>query len=156
MDAQRKRGWLALHAPWLAPLLALALMAAFAGLAFYAFRFLEVSVKSDDACREILVRAKAHPAVQAALGSPVEDARFVTGTLTVGGMTGSVNMRFPLSGPKGKAELFVVGTRTDGVWSYSRLDVRVEGTGERIDLKAEEPVPSEVEGPAEAIPGPAR
>jgi hypothetical protein len=148
VDARTDRGWWARSVSWLVPLLALALFAAFGVLAYRVFDYLESSVKSDDACREVLVRAKAHPAVHAALGSPVEDGRFATGTLTLSGTTGAVNMRFPLSGPKGSAELFVVGSRSGGVWSYSRIVVQVEGTGERIDLQAGIP--------AEAIPGPGR
>jgi hypothetical protein len=130
------RSWLSRHVAWLAPTVVLSAVALFAGLAFVALQFFFGLMKSCEACQEAIARAKANPSVQAALGTPVEDGLFVTGKISLSGTSGSADVRIPLSGPKGKAGIFVVASRSGGIWSYSTLVVAVDGTGERIDLQA--------------------
>ena len=39
-----------------------------------------------------------------------------------------------ISGPKGKGTIYVVAKKSAGEWSYSRMEVEVEGQPGRIDL----------------------
>lgn len=92
------------------------------------------ALKSSDAYKEGLARARANPQVAAALGSPIEEPFLVMGSVSFKNSQADADLHATLTGPKGKGELTVRGTKSDGVWSYSDMHVRVKGTNERIDL----------------------
>ena len=90
-------------------------------------------IKSSDAYQTALNRAKQDDRVTGALGSPIKDGLVPTGKTSDNGSSGNVNLAIPLSGPKGKGTIYVVGTKSDGKWEFSKLTVKVEN-GETIDL----------------------
>jgi hypothetical protein len=92
------------------------------------------AMKSTDVYREALARAKADPAVIEALGSPIKDGFLVSGNTNVNGASGESNLAIPISGPKGKATIYVSASKSLGQWNYSGLVVEVGQTHERIDL----------------------
>jgi hypothetical protein len=53
----------------------------------------------------------------------------------VNGASGEANLSIPISGPKGKARIYLKAEKSLGRWNYSDLVVEIEKTGERIDLK---------------------
>ena len=103
---------------------------------FGATIFLGVSaaMKSSDAYQIAVAKAKADPRVIAALGTPIKEGMFTSGTTNVSGGSGQADLSIPLSGPKAKGTLYAVATKSAGAWTYSKLVVRVEGTGENIDI----------------------
>jgi cytochrome oxidase complex assembly protein 1 len=92
------------------------------------------AMKSTDVYKEALARAKMHPAVIEALGSPIKDGFLVSGNANVNGASGESNLAIPISGPKGKGTIYVSATKSLGQWNYSGLVVEVGQTHERIDL----------------------
>ena len=92
------------------------------------------AVKSTDVYKDALTRAKAHPAVIEALGSPVTDGFFVSGNTNVNGASGETNLSIPVSGPKGKGTIYVAATKSLGRWNYSGLIFEIAETHQRIDL----------------------
>jgi hypothetical protein len=44
------------------------------------------------------------------------------------------NLSIPLSGPKGKATLYVEAMKSADLWVFQTMVVKIEKTGERIDL----------------------
>ena len=50
------------------------------------------------------------------------------------GGSGNADLTIPISGPKGKGTLYVVATKSAGEWTYSKLVVKIDSTGETIDL----------------------
>ncbi len=54
-----------------------------------------------------LARAQTNPALIEAIGSPILQTEIVSGNTNVNGPTGEANLSIPLSGPKGKATLYV-------------------------------------------------
>jgi cytochrome oxidase complex assembly protein 1 len=96
------------------------------------------SIKSTDIYEEALARARAHPAVIEALGEPVEDRWWMSGQINTSGPSGSADIAIPLRGPKGKATVYAVASKSAGRWEYHTLEVEVEGRPERIDLLAAE------------------
>ena len=44
-------------------------------------------------------------------------------------------MSIPISGPKGKATIYVTATKSGGEWDYSKLYVQLDQTKERIQLR---------------------
>jgi len=92
------------------------------------------AVKSTDVYKDALSRAKAHPAVIEALGSPVTDGFLVSGNTNVNGAAGETNLSIPVSGPKGKGTIYVAATKSLGRWNYSGLIFEIAETHRRIDL----------------------
>ena len=92
------------------------------------------AMKSTDVYKQALARAKADPAVIEALGSPIKDGFLMSGNTNVNGASGESNLAIPISGPKGKATIYVSAKKSLGQWDYSGLVVEVEQTHKRIDL----------------------
>jgi Cytochrome oxidase complex assembly protein 1 len=92
------------------------------------------AIKSTDPYKDALARAKMHPAVIEALGSPIKEGFFVSGNTNVNGASGDANLAIPISGPKGKGTIYAKATKSLGRWSYSDLVVEIQATGKRIDL----------------------
>ena len=133
-------GWWSRNWKWVVPTgcftgclasiaLAFTFGAAIVALVFGAF-------KSSDAYKTAVARAKAHPAVVEALGTPIEEGLFLSGKTNVNGPSGEADLSVPLSGPKGKGTLYVVATKTAGQWTYQTLVFEVAQSGHRIDLNS--------------------
>jgi hypothetical protein len=92
------------------------------------------AVKSSDVYKDALARAKTHPAVIEALGSPVTEGLLLSGNTNVNGASGEANLSIPVSGPKGKGTIYVAATKSLGRWNYSGLVLEIARTHQRIDL----------------------
>ena len=91
-------------------------------------------MKSSGAYVEAVAQAKAHPDVQAALGTPIEEGWFVTGNVSIDGTSGDADLAIPISGPKGKAMIYVLAEKGGSEWAFSTLEVKIKSTGETIEL----------------------
>ena len=92
------------------------------------------AVKSTDVYKDAVARAKSHPAVIEALGSPITEGFLVSGNTNVNGASGEANLSIPISGPKGRGTVYVAATKSLGRWNYSGLVMEIAGTHQRIDL----------------------
>ena len=92
------------------------------------------AMKSTDVYKDALARAKAHPAVIEALGSPITEGFLVSGNTNVNGASGEANLSIPISGPKGKGTIYVAASKSLGRWNYSGLIMEIARTHQRIDL----------------------
>lgn len=109
------------------------------GLCFVIVSIVFGAMKSSDAYRAALAKAKADPRVVNALGSPVTDGFFVSGKTDVSGSSGHADMTVPISGPKGKGTIYFVASKFAGEWTFSKLMVEIAKTGQRIDLIEDPP-----------------
>jgi hypothetical protein len=91
-------------------------------------------MKSSDVYKEAVANAKANTSVVEVLGLPIEEGLFVSGNINVSGTSGRADLSIPISGPNGKATLFVVATRTAGNWDFSTLVVEFKESGTQISL----------------------
>ncbi len=69
-----------------------------------------------------------------ALGSPIEKEGMVNGSWNYTNGQKAVNMKIPISGPKGKGTLFVEATGEGDDWTYQVIRVEIKDQ-EPIDLK---------------------
>jgi hypothetical protein len=106
------------------------------GGAFLAFLVLVIfgAMKQTDVDQTALARAKSNSQVIAALGQPISEGWFLSGSTKVDGSSGTADLSIPISGPKGKGTIYAVATKSAGEWSYSKLTVKIDSTGETIDL----------------------
>ncbi|HEX4640004.1 MAG TPA: cytochrome c oxidase assembly factor Coa1 family protein [Chthoniobacterales bacterium] len=106
------------------------------GGAFVAFLVLVIfgALKQSDVYKMAVARAKADSRVIAALGTPIEEGWYLSGNTNVNGGSGNADLSIPISGPKGKGTIYAVATKSAGEWTYSKLVVKIDSTGETIDL----------------------
>ena len=106
------------------------------GGAFAAFLVFVIfgALKQTDVYKTAVARAKSNSQVIAALGQPIEEGWFLSGSTKVNGGSGTADLSIPISGPKGKGTIYAVATKSAGQWNYSKLEVKIDSTGETIDL----------------------
>ncbi|EZH74912.1 hypothetical protein ATO12_09270 [Aquimarina atlantica] len=68
------------------------------------------------------------------LGEPIETNGIMNGNLSYKNNTGSADISIPIKGPKGEAQLYVVGTKQNDRWTYKEMYVIIDETDEQIDL----------------------
>lgn len=104
-------------------------------LAIGGFLMLVMSVmKSSDAYDQAMVAARAHPALQQALGEPIEDGFFPRGNISLEGSSGQADLTIPLTGPEGEATLYVIAEKRAGQWRFLTLEAELASDGQRVDL----------------------
>jgi len=90
-------------------------------------------LKSSEPYQTAVARAKANENVVTALGTPIDEG-FPQGSVKTNNDAGEADLTIPISGPKGKGTVYVLGTRSGGKWSYSKMSVKLTATDEEIDL----------------------
>jgi hypothetical protein len=130
-------GWWQRNWKWFVPTGCLGLLLLAATFVFFIIAIVFGALKSSDAYKMALAKAQADPRVMSALGSPVKAGLFVSGNTNVSGSSGHADLTVPLSGPNGNGTLYFVASKFAGEWTFSKLVVTVEKTGEKIDLAPE-------------------
>jgi len=128
------RGWWSRNWKWFVPTGCLALVVLIIAFVVLIALLVFGTMKSSEVYQASLARAKADPAVAEALGSPLKDGMFLSGKTSVDGASGEADLAIPISGPKGKGTLYVVASKSAGLWKYTTLVVEVQKTSERLDL----------------------
>lgn len=92
------------------------------------------ALKSSQLYKLAVTRVKMHPAVVEAVGLPMRDGWFVKGGIKGKGSSGQAKLIFPISGPKGRAIVYVQAKKSAGKWTYSTLQVNIRDKDTKIDL----------------------
>lgn len=87
------------------------------GILFFVFSMM----KSNGAYKGAVDRAHKHPEVVAALGEPLIEGFFLSGSINTVNDSGNADLSIPISGPKGAGTLRVVAEMTQGVWTFQQL-----------------------------------
>ena len=129
----QRQTWWSRNWKWFVPTGCLTIIAL--GVAFVAVIVLVVfgAMKSSDAYKMALARAKADPRVIEAIGTPIKEGMLVSGNTHVDGASGNADLSIPISGPKGKATIYAAATKFAGKWTYDKLVVQ-PASGDQIDL----------------------
>jgi formylmethanofuran dehydrogenase subunit D len=138
IPSQPTGNWWTRNWKWFVPTGCLTIIILFAAFIGLIVMIVFSTMKSTDVYSDALARAKAEPAVIEALGSPIKDGMFVSGSTNVNGASGEANLAIPIYGPKGEGTLYVVAKKSVGSWNYSNLVVEVTKTKKRIDLLHEQ------------------
>jgi uncharacterized membrane protein YhaH (DUF805 family) len=120
-----KRNW-----KWLVPFLCLAALIGIGGFIV----FFENLMKSSDAYSGALSRVKFNPAVISAIGTPIKDGFFVSGSISENNSWGRANLVFPITGPKGSANVYVSASKSSDKWHFDNLVVQFDKTHEQINI----------------------
>ncbi len=85
------------------------------------------AIKKSDVYSEARNRAVADPRVVAALGTPIKTGLLVSGSLQIKNNSGTADLGFSISGPKGEAHVDAVATRGAERWTFTTLTVKPSG-----------------------------
>lgn len=91
------------------------------------------TVRRSGAYQLAASQVRESPAVREALGQPIREGWWVTGSVNVSGPSGKASLSFPVSGPRGEGTVYVDAVKQVGEWDLRLLEVRL-GNGERLDL----------------------
>ncbi len=133
-SAPRKSNWWGRNWKWFVPTGCLTFVLMVAGFVTFLVMVIFGAMKSSAVYKDALAKARTNLAVIDALGSPIQDGMFLSGNTNVNGASGEANLAIPVSGPKGKATIYVVASKSAGQWNYTTLVAEIEKTHERIDL----------------------
>jgi hypothetical protein len=138
----RPKGFFERNWGWLVPLGCLGALLAFAVFIIAILGIVNVSMRSSDVYRDAMARASADPAVVRELGPPVEAGFLVSGSLNVSGSSGQADIAIPLVGSVREGTLYAVASKSAGRWTFSTLEVEVEGNPSRLPLLPPAPAPA--------------
>lgn len=91
-------------------------------------------MKQAEPYRFAMNAAKQNAELREAIGTPIKESFFLSGNTNVNGASGESSLAIPVSGPKGKATVYVEAKKEAGIWEYQKVSAEVAGTGQRIDL----------------------
>jgi hypothetical protein len=101
------------------------------------FALIMSAMRSSTAAEDAVARAQSNPAVVERLGSGIAEGWIMSGSINVSADgTGDADLAVPISGPKGKATVYVTARKSGGTWNYTQMQAAIDGSGERIDLLA--------------------
>jgi cytochrome oxidase complex assembly protein 1 len=129
-----RRGWWSRNWKWFVPTLVLLLCLLIAAFVFGILALVFGSMKMSEPYKYAMDQAQHAPVVVQRIGQPVESSTFISGQINVAGPTGHADLSIPISGPKGKATVYVVGDKSAGKWTYQTLEVQFEGDPNRVSL----------------------
>jgi len=137
LPAMPRKGWWGRNWKWFVPVGCLGAILLFAGFIVLILAIVFGAIRSSDIYKEAVAEASANAQVAQALGTPIEPGWLVVGRFNVRNDSGSADLTIPISGPRGRAVIYVVATKTAGKWKFTTLLVTVKGSDKQIDLKAE-------------------
>ena len=126
--------WFGRNWKWVVPLGCLLPVLFAGGCGLLAFLFATGIMKQSDAYKIALARAQANPAVIEAIGSPISQTGIVSGNSNVSGANRPSEPIDPAEWPKRESYALCRSEEIGGHWVFQTMVVKIEKTGERIDL----------------------
>ncbi len=130
----QRKGWWGRNWKWFVPTGCLTMLALVAGVIYLLLLLIFGMMKSSDAYKQAMVKVRASSAVTAALGAPIREGFFTSGSINVSGPSGNADLAIPISGPKGSGTVYLRATKSAGKWSFDKLVVNINGADMTIDL----------------------
>jgi hypothetical protein len=98
-------------------------------------------MRSSEPYQQAVAIAQQDPRVAAAMGAPLKEGWFITGNINISNSSGRANLNIPLSGSISDGSLRLAASKSEGVWTFSHLSLRVKKSGEEI-LLTPAPIPA--------------
>jgi len=127
-----RKSWLRRNWIWLVATLFLGMLVFVFGI----FALIMGVVRGSTVAKDSVAKAQSNATVVQRLGTPISEGWLLSGSVNVSSGTGDANLAVPIDGPKGKGTVYAVAHMNEGIWTYDKLQVAIEGSSERIDLLA--------------------
>jgi hypothetical protein len=132
-------GWWSRNWKWVVPAGCLTLLASVAAFVLLLIFLVFGMIKSCDAYKLAVERARQDPRVAAKLGTPIEPRWYVSGSVQISGPNGTASLAIPVSGPRDAATVYVEAVKARGQWQINDLIVEIKSSKERIVLVGPSP-----------------
>ena len=137
--------WFSRNWKWFVPTLILGLVLLLALVVGGLLAFVFGLLKSSEPYQHAVAVASSNPDVVRELGAPIAPGWYVSGNINVSENSGDVNLAIPLHGKDRRGTVYVVAKKTDGVWTYDKLEMLVDGHEFPIALLPSPPKPTQPE-----------
>ncbi len=134
MPPDKPKNWFQRNWKWMIPSGCFGIIVSVLALMALIFYIVQSAMKSSDAYKEALTRAKTNPTVIKELGEPIEAGWWTNGSIKVNSDSGRAELSIPISGPKNSATLYLLASKAGGRWNFSRLEVTIDGTNQTVNL----------------------
>lgn len=128
------KSWFGRNWKWFVPALILGLVLLLALFVGGVMTLVFGLMKSSEPYQHAVALASSNPDVVRELGAPVSPGWFVSGNVEVSGNSGEANLSIPLNGKVRHGTVYVVAKKSDGVWTYTTLNVLLDGHEIPIEL----------------------
>lgn len=98
--------------------------------------FVMTMMKSSGAYEIAMAHATENETVIQEIGEPIEVGFLVIGSIQTSGSSGTADLSIPISGPNGKATLYITAEKKAGEWQADELAVQFKDSY-RLNLLAE-------------------
>jgi len=97
-------------------------------------------IRQADVYQIALEQLRTNPQAKQALGEPIQPGWIISGSINIDEHGGSADFATAVSGPKASGMLYVVAEkpRPGATWQFDRLVLEVDGSGQSIDLLADQ------------------
>ena len=138
MNEQAQRSWWSRNWKWVVPTGCLAPVLLCGGFVTLIFTLVFGVIKSSAPYTESLATVRANSQVQQQLGDAIEPGFFVTGNIESSGASGHADISYSVSGSKGSGTVYAVADKAEDAWTFTKLALKLDETGERIDLLSQQ------------------
>ncbi len=132
---EKKKSWFSKNWPWVVPvggcLTLLVIFAFFIGATIFG---VSKVLTNSSPYQEGLAKAQEDEYIIQVLGEPIETNGIMNGSLTYENGVGNADISIPIIGPNGTASIYVIGTKQNEEWIYSKMYVIISETNEQVDL----------------------
>lgn len=130
----RKPTWLNQNMGWVVSVGCLSIVMLGCLFVMSIFGVATTAMKSSDAYAIALSAAEHDPTVIAELGAPLQVGFFVSGSVRVSNGKGHADLSIPVSGSVRSGKVIAVAEKAAGAWTFSKLNVTVNGRPGVLDL----------------------
>jgi hypothetical protein len=102
-------------------------------------------MKSSEPYKHAVAEATHDTRVTGQLGAPVTPAWYAGGNIRLSGSSGEADISIPLNGTLRHGTVYVVASKSAGIWRYQKLEVEIDGAPERINLLPPQILPLKIE-----------
>lgn len=134
MEGTGRRGWWSRNWKWVIPSGCLGLILVAACFITVIVLLTLTWIKSSEVYTGALDAARSDAELAEAIGTPIEDGLFPTGSYEVSGQRGHTEFEISVSGPKGSATVYAVARKSAGEWTYTTLVADLDDSERRINL----------------------
>jgi hypothetical protein len=133
----KKDDWLTRNWKWFVPVIVVAAILICCGFMTVFATTISTAMKSSGAYQQAVSITQESPAAKEVLGSPIKPKFWMSGSISENGASGNADLAIPVSGSHGSGTVFVVATKSGGLWDFETLVLVLDDSGERIDLLVE-------------------
>ena len=91
-------------------------------------------INNSEAYKLGVAAAQTSPIAANALGTPITAGGSRHASISIEGDSGKAALEFPVSGPKASGTAFVEAVKKNGVWSLTRLYLKLDGSDSEVNI----------------------